>query len=56
MNMTQDIANPFRMQPATPSATAVWKKIFLRFLWSAKAPQIGPRIATTMVTTEIAIE
>ena len=56
MNMTQDIAKPFRMQPATPSATAVWKKIFLRSLWSANAPQTGPRIATTMVTTEIAME
>ena len=56
MNRTQLVAKPFRMHPMTPIATAVWKKIFLRSLWSANAPQTGPSTATMTVTTEIAIE
>ena len=56
MKSTQFIANPFKIQPITPSATQVLKRIFLRPLWSASTPQIGPRIATTTVTTEIAME
>ncbi len=56
MKTTQVVANPFRIQPMTPMATKDWKNIFLRPLWSASAPQIGPRIATTIVTTEMAIE
>ena len=56
MKIVHDVVNPFKIQPATPSATTVWKKIFLLSLWSAKAPQTVPSKATMTVTTEIDME
>ena len=56
MNSTQLVAKPLMIQPITPSATAVVKKIFLVSLWSAMAPRTGPISATTTVTIAMAME
>ena len=55
-NSSQPVMKPFKMQPKIPSAAAVVNSTFFLSLWSASTPKIGPKSATTTVTTATAME